>query len=108
MRGLHEHLDRAFPPRDAAALMVKIARAVQHAHASGVLHRDLKPANILIDSNREPHIADFDLVEPLARAEGASSRTLMGAPAYMAPEQVLGGASVRTDVSPWASCFTSS
>src|SRR5581483_1362648 len=45
------------------------------------------------------HVTDFDLAEPLGSVDGAWSRTLMGAPAYMAPEQMLsGGASVKTDV----------
>ncbi len=36
------------PPRDAAALLLPLAAAVQHAHQAGVLHRDLKPANVLL------------------------------------------------------------
>jgi len=91
-------------PREAAALMVKIARAVQHAHERGVLHRDLKPGNILLDAQGEPHLTDFGLAKMLAGDgdDGMTlSRAVLGTPAYMAPEQAEGGtrgATVAADV----------
>lgn len=89
-------------PREAATLLVPIARAIQHAHEHGVLHRDLKPSNILIDLDGRPYVADFGLAR---RLEGDASLTqsecLVGTPAYMAPEQAAGSrgtVSVATDV----------
>src|SRR5436190_4708381 len=84
-------------PRQSAALMVKVARAVQYAHDNGVLHRDLKPGNILIDSHGEPLVTDFGL----ARCEAVSSyltRSLasFGTPGYIAPEQADGPAAKLT------------
>ena len=78
-------------PHRAVGLMAKVARAVQYAHAEGILHRDLKPGNILLDGNSEPLVSDFGLakwLEPI----GDLTRTpsIFGTPGYIAPEQVNG------------------
>lgn len=79
-------------PDDAARLLVHIARAMEYAHAQGVVHRDLKPANILLTKNGEPKIADFGLAKRSWEHERARTRTgtILGTPGYMAPEQALG------------------
>lgn len=83
--------DEAPTPAMAAGLMIKIARAVEHAHQRGVLHRDLKPANILLDRNNEPRLTDFGLAK-IAEQETDITRThaVLGSPAYMSPEQAAG------------------
>ncbi|HBJ85229.1 MAG TPA: hypothetical protein DDZ88_15420, partial [Verrucomicrobiales bacterium] len=79
-------------PRKAAVLMVKVARAVHHAHAKGILHRDLKPGNILLDAAGEPHITDFGLARKIGIESGLTMTGMaMGTPHYMSPEQARGG-----------------
>jgi tetratricopeptide (TPR) repeat protein/predicted Ser/Thr protein kinase len=79
------------PPREAAALLEKVARAIHKAHEHGVVHRDLKPGNILITEDGEPKVTDFGLAKRLDVDMGQTrTGTIMGAPAYMAPEQAAG------------------
>jgi serine/threonine protein kinase/tetratricopeptide (TPR) repeat protein len=75
-------------PRRAAALMARVARAVQYAHVRGILHRDLKPANILLDGHSEPLVSDFGLATWLDGVSDLThSLTIFGTPGYIAPEQ---------------------
>ena len=77
--------------RQAVEMIAKLSRTVHYAHQHGILHRDIKPGNILLDTNGEPHLADFGLAR-LVEAEKTVTRTeeMMGTPSYMAPEQVVG------------------
>lgn len=77
--------------KQAARLVMTIARAVDYFHQQGIIHRDLKPSNILMTRQGEPKIADFGLVKNL---EGDSQQTqtgdVVGSPSYMSPEQASG------------------
>ena len=93
--------------RDAAALFIKIAGAVQEAHLHGVLHRDLKPSNILLNEEDEPFVADFGLarLDSITSGDGLPSLTMsgefVGSLAWASPEQLSGDGSrvdVRSDV----------
>ncbi len=84
--------DGPLPPRDAAAIAEKLARALSYAHERAVLHRDLKPANVLLDdASGEPLLTDFGLAKEVERSQGiTASGQAMGTPAYMPPEQAEG------------------
>jgi formylglycine-generating enzyme required for sulfatase activity len=80
-------------PREAAALIETLARAMHYAHLRGVVHRDLKPGNVLLaGEERVPKITDFGLAKRIdAEArEVSQSGAVMGTAAYMAPEQAAG------------------
>lgn len=90
------------PPREAAALVESLARAVHHAHERGILHRDLKPGNVLITEDGKPKLADFGLARFLDNdSDLTRSIAVLGTPAYLAPE-LAGGqvreATIRADV----------
>jgi serine/threonine-protein kinase len=74
-----------------AALMRKVALAVQFLHERGMLHRDLKPGNILVGPDLEPKLVDFGLALDLGAPERLSrAGDVAGTPGYLSPEQAAG------------------
>jgi|GEM_PF-882054 len=110
-RGLDEELSsHALPLRDVVDLVRQVAEAVSYAHGKGILHRDLKPRNVVVvreEGRPRAKLVDFGLARFLERdlqtespATLTRSGQILGTPAYMSPEQVVGAHEVdaRSDV----------
>jgi len=79
---------RILPPEQVIQISREVCKALDYAHANGIIHRDIKPANIMITPNGTVKIMDFGI----AKAGGGMTSTgqVLGTPNYMSPEQVKG------------------
>jgi len=77
-------------PDQAARIMLQICRALEAAHAEGVIHRDLKPQNIMLDASGRILVMDFGIARSAYLPGMTQTGALIGTPEYMSPEQGRG------------------
>jgi non-specific serine/threonine protein kinase/serine/threonine-protein kinase len=68
----------------------QVLDALQAAHAAGVLHRDIKPSNVLLAADGTAKVADFGIAKAVEAADVTLTGTVLGTPAYLAPERIHG------------------
>lgn len=80
-------------PLDARRTMDTVAQtaaALAAAHAAGLVHRDIKPGNLLVAPDGQVKITDFGIAHAAGSAPLTRTGTVIGTPAYLAPERVAG------------------
>ena len=79
-----------FPAEQAAQVMLQICRALEAAHAEGVIHRDLKPQNVMLSPDGRVYVMDFGIARSAYLPGMTQTGALIGTPEYMSPEQARG------------------
>jgi serine/threonine protein kinase len=100
------------PPAEVQRIAQMTAEAIEAAHDKGIVHRDLKPANIKLGKGNVVKVLDFGLAKAMSEAQrilsgdATQAGIILGTPAYMSPEQALGGeVDKRSDIWSFGALF---
>ncbi len=80
----------AIAPERAFTWLEQSGRALDRAHAEGVVHRDVKPANLMLDRADNVHVADFGIASAAGMDSLTMTGTVLGTAGYLSPEQATG------------------
>lgn len=85
------------PPKKMLSLVAPIFEAVHYANKRGVAHRDLKPENVMISHEGKVKVMDFGLARSHDSSKVTATGSVLGTPAYIAPEQIHGHFNLASD-----------
>ena len=89
----------ALPYEVAISIGIKVAKALECAHKSGIIHRDVKPQNILVTEEGVVKVTDFGIAKSMDSSTIAHTNSVMGSAHYFSPEQAKGTyTDYRTDL----------
>jgi serine/threonine protein kinase len=97
---LESRIDNGLTTESVIQITSQVARALDYAHAHGVIHRDVKPDNILFRTSGEAVLTDFGIARDLDDSGKLTIvETIVGSPRYMSPEQAQGATvDTRSDI----------
>ncbi|MCL7037655.1 hypothetical protein MKW94_017311 [Papaver nudicaule] len=88
--------ERVYSEQRAANVLKELMLVIKYCHEMGVVHRDIKPENILITASGKMKLADFGLAMRVSHGQRLSG--VVGSPAYVAPEVLVGNYSEKVDI----------
>ena len=93
---------KVFSEADALTIVIQLAKALEHAHAQGLIHRDVKPKNIMITTGGMVKLVDMGLARSVTNSVVAQAEAgkAFGTPYYISPEQIRGEVDIdsRADI----------
>ncbi|MBI2790043.1 MAG: protein kinase [Elusimicrobia bacterium] len=95
---LNESPGRRLPPARALDILRQISAAVDHAHSRHVIHRDMKPSNVMLADGGWVKVMDFGIARQVLDSLLTTTKTIVGTPVYMSPEQAMGVVVKESDV----------
>ncbi len=92
--------ERVLPLEATVSIFEQVLMALEAAHKEKIIHRDIKPSNIMITDDKKVKVMDFGIAKlPSLSETMAMTRTVLGTPYYMSPEQISGQkVDIRSDI----------
>jgi len=78
------------PPNQVVSIALQSLSALEAAHQAGIVHRDVKPGNLMVRPDGKVKLTDFGIAQAVDDPRLTTSGSLIGSPAYMAPERIHG------------------